>query len=384
MQVQPLHLPQELAGRTLEQAIAIQQIPAPTFAEGCRAEYVRDQFLAAGLKRVETDPVGNVYALRPGSLAASPVFPDLWPPVVVSAHIDTVFPANTDLTLRRELGPPRLIGPGIGDNALGVASLLGLAWALDAERVATPGDLWLVANTGEEGLGDLRGMRAAVTRLGPAAAAYLVLEGMALGRIYHEAIGVRRYRITARAGGGHSWLHFGRPSAVHALVRLGARLTDLSVPAAPKTTFNLGVIAGGTSVNTIAAEANLLLDLRSEDPATLAALTARVEELCRAAAAPEVEIGLQIVGDRPAAAIPRDHPLVRLAAAALDAAGVREVSFENGSTDATVPLSLGLPSICVGITRGGNAHRPDEFIEIEPIEIGLKQLVMIVRGAYSV
>ena len=382
MNLAPVELPAALAGRVLDQAIAIQQIAAPTFGESRRASYVRDQFLAAGLVSVEMDAAGNVYARRAAS-CPSGLAPR--PPLVVSAHTDTVFPLDTDLALRRETGPARLIGPGIGDNALGVASLLGLVWALDEAGVETPGDVWLVANTCEEGLGDLRGMRAAVERFGRGAAAYLVLEGMALGHIYHQAIGVRRYRITARAEGGHSWLHFGRPSAIHALVRLGAQLADMTVPAVPKTAFNLGVIAGGTSVNTIAAEAHLQLDLRSEDGAALDALAGRVEEICRTteAAQPGVAISQEVIGDRPIGAIPRDHPLVQLAAAALTACGVEDISFEKGSTDANVPLSLGLPSVCVGITRGGNAHRPDEFVEIEPIEIGLRHLVMIERGAFS-
>jgi acetylornithine deacetylase/succinyl-diaminopimelate desuccinylase-like protein len=366
----------------LSAAIGIQQIPAPTFAESRRAEALRDRFQIAGLVDVTIDDAGNAYARRPASPGSGQT-PRL--PVVVSAHMDTVFPAGTDLTLCCEADPVRLFGPGIGDNALGVASLLGLAWALDALGTQLPGDLWLAANTGEEGLGDLSGMRAVVERFGPDVSAYLVVEGMALGHVYHQGIAVRRYRITARAEGGHSWLHFGRPSAVHALVRLAARLADLTVPASPKTTFNIGVITGGTSVNTIAAEASLQLDLRSEDPAVLAALVERVEALARAGSTAGVDIGLEVIGDRPAGGLPPDHPLVQLAVDTLTACGLRResVTLEAGSTDANVPLSRGLPSVCIGITRGGNAHRPDEYIEIEPIKTGLKQLLALVEGAFG-
>ncbi len=295
----PLPVPPALVDRVVELAIAIQSIPAPTFDEGRRAEYVCGQFLAAGLADVQIDSAGNVYGRRAGgpgmtlagagcarihASGASPEPPgQARPPLVVSAHTDTVFPLGTDLTLQRVRGRARLVGPGIGDNALGVAGLLGLAWLLDAAGAETPGDLWLVANSREEGLGDLCGMKAVVERFGgdlragearidagvsrsavagpsglragvtlaPAASAgvpasvaraYIVLEGMALGHIYHRGIRVRRCRITARTPGGHSWLHFGRPSAVHALLRLGAQLADLSVPASPKTTFNVRTI----------------------------------------------------------------------------------------------------------------------------------------------
>lgn len=359
-----------LVAGVLEQAIAIQQIPAPTFDEARRGEFVRDQFLSAGLIAVERDELGNVYACRPGGGG---------PALLVSAHLDTVFPAGTDLAIRRENG--RIVGPGIGDNSLGVAGLFGLAWALEAAHVELPGDIWLAANVGEEGLGDLRGMRSVLDRLGEKIAAAIVLEGMALGRVYHRGIGVRRYRITTRAEGGHSWLHFGRPSAIHTLVRLGARLTDLILPESPRTTFNLGVISGGTSVNTIAREASLLLDLRSEAPEVLRALARRVEEIVASFHQPGAPVTAEVIGDRPVGAIAGDHPLVRLAVGALEAAGVREYSLEAGSTDANEPLSRGLPAVCIGLTKGGHAHRPDEFIETEPLAGGLRQLLALVVGA---
>lgn len=359
-----------LAERVLDLACAIQQIPAPTFHEHARARFVAEQFQGLGLADVAIDDLGNVYARRPGAGRSRPV--------LVTAHLDTVFPAETPLTLTRTA--QHIHGPGVGDNSLAVAGLCGLIWALEGET--PPGDLWLAANVCEEGLGDLRGIRRVMERLGDQVKATVVLEGMALGEVYHGGIGVRRYRITARAEGGHSWLNFGRPSAIHALVRLAAQLTELSVPAAPKTTFNIGTLGGGTSINTIAREAWLELDLRSEDAATLRALAARVEALAAAHNRPGATIELAIVGDRPSGSLPREHPLVQAAARALSEAGY-SAKFDSGSTDANLPLSQGRPCVCIGLTQGGNAHRPDEFIETAPLGKGLQALTATVRSAFS-
>lgn len=353
----------------LDLACAIQQIPAPTFNEQARAEFVRRQFIAHHLDDVEIDELGNVYARRRGGAAR---------PLLITAHTDTVFPIETPLTLTRT--QERIAGPGIGDNSLGVAGLIGLLWALEDE--ALPGDIWLAANVGEEGLGDLRGMRRVMERFGEQVCATLVIEGMSLGHIYHSAIGVRRYRFTARAEGGHSWLHFGRPSAIHALVRLGAKIADTQVPASPKTTFNIGTITGGTSINTIAREATMDVDLRSESPAQLSGLATQVEALA-AHPEPGVTIETQIIGERPAGSIPREHPLVQLAARVLLDVGFTP-TFETGSTDANIPLSQGRPCVVVGLTRGGNAHRPDEYIETAHVEKGLKALAALVRGVWGI
>ncbi|MBI3240960.1 MAG: M20/M25/M40 family metallo-hydrolase [Chloroflexi bacterium] len=360
------------AGQTLDRAIAIQQIPAPTFAEARRAEYVACEFKALGLSDVEVDDLGNVFARRPGRGGRHPV--------LVTAHTDTVFPADTDLTIQRQ--SDRIVGPGLGDNSLGVAGLFGLIETLNAAAVETPADVWLAANVGEEGLGDLRGMRRVMERFGPSVAATIIIEGMAFGHIYHEAIGVHRFRITARAEGGHSYTHFGRPSAVHGLVRLASRLADLPLPAQPKTTLNIGQISGGTSVNTIARQASLELDLRSEDPKMLAGLVSQVEKLIQAANAPGLILETVITSQRPAGAIPRSHPLVQLAVKALRAVET-EPTFEKGSTDTNVPLSLGLPAVCIGLSRGGNAHRPDEYVEPAMLANGLKQLLFLVLGAFE-
>jgi tripeptide aminopeptidase len=361
-----------LLNRVLDTAVAIQQIPAPTFEEGQRAVFLRNSFQNEGLCDVSMDEVGNVYGRLPGIGAA--------PPLVVSAHSDTVFPAATNLKVRRE--QDRIYGPGIGDNSLGVAGLFGLLWVINQRRIELPGDLWLVANVGEEGLGDLRGMRAVVERFGAQVLAYLVVEGMALGQIYHRGLGVRRYRIRVQTSGGHSWVDYGQPSAVHELAMLIGRLNSLDLPKQPRTTLNVGVIAGGTSVNTIAAEAHLELDLRSESVRTLHKLIDQVKALVAAANREGVQVTAEVIGDRPAGKISPEHALVQLARRCLEAQGFLP-NLGIGSTDANIPLSRGIPAICLGISMGGNAHTVNEYINLAPVEKGLDQLVAVVQGAYQ-
>lgn len=356
----------------VQTAIAIQQIPAPTFAEHERSAYVAARLRELGLNDVEIDEIGNVYSRRAGRHGG--------PGVVIAAHLDTVFPAETDLAVRRE--GERVYGPGIGDNSLAVAALLHLAAALQQHDVPHEHDLWLVATVGEEGMGDLRGMRAVIDRLQPELAAAIALEGMGNNRLVHAGLGVRRYQIRARAPGGHSWGNFGAPSAIHALVRLAAWLSTLSTPPDIRSSYNIGVIEGGTSVNTIAEHASLLLDLRSVDPAGIAALVEQVEQLVDEArdGEPEVRFEVEIVGDRPAGRIPVDHPLAEAAIDAARASGTK-LTTTIASTDANIPLSRGLPAVCVGITTGDNAHRLDEYIETAPIAAGMQALLWLTLAA---
>ncbi len=365
----------DLIQRVLKMAAAIQQVAAPTFAEQARAAFVLEQFRAEGLCDVALDAAGNAFGRLPGSGEA--------PPLVVSAHLDTVFPQETDLTL--QYSADQIAGPGIGDNSTGVAGLFGLLWMLrdlPGQPSRLPGDIWLAANVGEEGLGDLRGMQAVVERFGKQAKAYVILEGMALGQVYHRGLGVRRYQIGVQTGGGHSWVDYGNPSAIHELAALVTALAALPLPEKPRTTLNVGVISGGTSVNTIAAGASLLLDLRSEDPQALAALCGQVEKLARAAERPGVRLTIEVVGQRPAGAIPANHPLVRLAAHSLELAGVQP-KLNIGSTDANAPLSQGLPAVCVGLTTGSGAHTLNEAVQIPPLAKGLAALLRLVEGVYA-
>jgi len=400
----------DLTTRLLDLAIAIQQIPAPTFHEQRRAEFVRLRFAEEGLTPadVKIDEAGNVYARLAGSGSEKVL--------VISAHLDTVFPASVDLHFERQ--PGRILGPGIGDNSLGVAGMFGLLWALRERKLTLPGDLWLVANVGEEGLGDLSGMRACVEHFesgpprpragttppragtGTTPLAYIVLEGMALGQITHRGLGVRRYRVTVRTSGGHSWIDHGQPSAIHELTALSTRITALphtpsgdrtgtTSPRAgtgttsPRTTLNIGIISGGSSVNTIAAEAMLELDLRSECAETLEALAGQVEQIAREAKKPGVSVEAEIIGQRPAGELPAEHPLVRLAQDCLREAGV-EPHLNTGSTDANLPLSRGLPAVTIGLTSGGRAHTVHEFINLEPLEKGMEQLTRLVSKIWDV
>ncbi len=363
-------LPQ-LAQWTLEQGLTIQHIPAPTFEEAARAEYIADQFRQLGLIEITTDDKLNVYGLlKRGNQTQRAL--------MITAHLDTVFAADTPLNTRQDGNV--IYGPGLGDNSLGVAGMLALAKTL-AERSDFAGcDVWFVATTGEEGLGDLSGMKAAFARLGGQVRAVINLEGMALGHVYCAGIAVRRLHITARTSGGHSWLHFGKPSAIHGIMTLGARIAALETPQSPRTTFNIGMIDGGTTINAIAAEASLWLDLRSEDSKALAALENAVRVEIKRLASEELHFEVEVVGDRPAGRISSNHPLIQTALAALSQINIRG-SLESGSTDANIPLAHGCPAVTVGVSRGGNAHRLDEYIEVAPITAGLRQLILLTLGA---
>lgn len=363
-----------LAQRTVEHGLSIQRIPAPTFAEGTRAQFVAECFRNAGLEQVETDDFHNVYGLIRGQ---NPSRSGL----LISAHTDTVFAAETDLSIRREGN--LIFGPGLGDNSMGVAGLLALAEYLRDIRFKPACDLWFVANTREEGLGDLGGMKAAFTRLRSRVSRVLNLEGMALGHVYHAGIAVRRLHITSKAEGGHSWLNFGRSSAIHGIMQLGAQITTLKTSESPRTTFNIGLIEGGQSINTIAASAGLWLDLRAEASSALQELEAEVRKKVAALAQPDLSFEIEVVGDRPAGSIPTDHPLVRRSLAVLESVGYKG-TLENGSTDANIPLSAGCPAVTIGITRGGNAHRLDEYIEITPVVDGLHQLILLTIATSSI
>jgi acetylornithine deacetylase/succinyl-diaminopimelate desuccinylase-like protein len=371
--------------RIIELALQIQQIPAPTFHESRRAEFVRGLFEKEGLQQVSVDEVGNVYGLF--SRVAQSTHPtgshekSDARPLVVSAHLDTVFPIEMDVSVRRENS--LVHGIGIGDNSMGVAALMGLVWLIREREIHLKGDLWLVANVCEEGLGDLRGMKAVVERYGENVLAYLVLEGMALGHVYHRAVGVKRYRITARTKGGHSWSDYGQLSAIHELSKLVVQLTSLELPKEPRTTMNVGKISGGTSVNVIAPEAWLELDLRSEGQAALEKLIAKVENIIHEAGKPKLSLEVEVIGMRPAGELDPDHPLIELAEICVREQGL-EAILTTGSTDANVPLSKGFPALVLGITMGGGAHTKDEFIKTAPVAQGMEQLVSFVKKAWLV
>ncbi len=372
--------------RLLELAIQIQQIPAPTFGEGPRAEFVQRCFTSEGLQDISRDEAGNIIArLTPEQIHQEDnsrhgnLHPQQ-PPLVISAHLDTVFSQETDLTVRREQG--KVYGPGIGDNSLGVASLIGLIWALRERQAHLKGDVWLAADVGEEGLGDLCGMRALVDRFGSQVRGYLVVEGLALGHVYRHAVGVRRYRIRAETAGGHAWSDYGQPSAVHELAALITKITSVHISGEPRSTLNVGTMHGGTGINVLAAGAECELDLRSESGTALQELAGRVEGLIREAIHGGLKMEFQIIGQRPAGQISWEHPFIKLAKECLVEQGIEAV-LTSGSTDANLPLSRGLPATVLGVTTGGGAHSSHEYIDCEPIEKGLEQLVRFVERVWE-
>lgn len=362
----------------LDRVAHIQQVPAPTFAEEKRSRLVEADMNALGLVDVMGDDIHNVYGRLPATT------PLTGRPLVISAHLDTVFPMETDLTLTRT--DRYLCGPGVGDNSTGVAGILEVARSILAHKLAHDGDIWFVANVGEEGLGDLRGMRAVVDRFG-GAARYVVVEGGLFGQLSYQGIGVKRFRIEANAPGGHSWGNFGAASAIHVLAHLITDLDGLTLPVEPKTTYNVGLIEGGTSINTIAQHATLWLDLRSEDAGMLSELVAQVEHLVGIYNRQHVIDGTGVsltvtqVGDRPPGRAKRNSPLAKWSRAALRQVGHADVRTIASSTDANVPLSRGYEAICIGLTESANSHRLDEYIVTTPLPAGLGQLLLVALAA---
>jgi tripeptide aminopeptidase len=357
--------------RLLERCLEIQAVPSPTFGEGERALVLRQHFLQAGLQDVEFDETGNVY----GRLGDSPDRP-----IVLAAHLDSVFPSGTDLHVIRN--QERWAGPGVGDNALGLATLVELAFDLADPRLPRP--VWFVGTVGEEGLGNLRGMTGVVGRFGSEPVAYIAVEGMSLGYVYNRALPVRRYKLDVHGPGGHPWIHPSRPSALHQLLRLSERLLDLPLPAEPKTTLNIGQMHGGSVVNTIARHAWMEFEIRSEEAPTLADLARSVEAGLQGPWPANIEVKVELVGQRPAGALAEDHVLVRAACESFQAECGRTAQLVAGSTDASLPLSLGYPAICVGVTTGSNAHTLMESIDLEPIPQGYASLLGLVRRIHAV
>ena len=339
---------------TLGQQQSICEIPAPPFKEAARAEELARRFRALGFKAVRIDAVGNVIAERAGR--GGPV-------IVLAAHLDTVFPEGTDVTVRRSGTVMR--GPGIADDCRGLAILLAVAKALDAASVRTDGTILFVGTVGEEGLGNLRGVRHLLQRELKRVDHFISvdLNGFELS---HRAVGSHRYEIRFTGPGGHSFDAFGMPNPVHAAGRAIAAIADLRTPASPKTTFNVGLIRGGTSINAIAPEAAISVDLRSESPAELERLDASVRQAVAEAASAErarwpaskapLRVQIDTLGIRPAGSLPESAPLVRAATAAAQQLGVRPSSAAY-STDANLPLSMGISALAIGHGgRGAGEH----------------------------
>jgi tripeptide aminopeptidase len=353
----------------LELTALISAVPSPTGEETAKSLLVERLFATAGLA-TERDAIGDVVGVIPGRQPSRAGTSRL----VVAAHIDTVFPIGTPLEVKRSAD--RLTGPGVGDNSVAVAAAIKLADLLRIAGEVPAVDVLLTGNVGEEGLGNLRGIREVLASRSDIGAV-VALEGHNLGRVTHVAVGSRRFRIGVKGPGGHSWGDFGRPNAIHGLSRLIAELDAIPLPRSPKTTLNVGMIGGGVSVNTIAPEASCLLDLRSIDESALRRLSDRVTRLVdRSNRGDAVEYTAESIGERPAGVVAADSPIVQIAAGTLAALGL-EPSFDASSTDANVPIAAGIPAVCVGLTTGGNVHRADEYIDLEPVSLGVTQLALL-------
>jgi len=350
----------------VEQLIELSQIPAPTFAEHARAAYVERRMRDAGLSGVRKDAAGNVFGNVEGEA----------PALMIAAHLDTVFAADDDHTVTRD--GSRLVGRGIGDNSLGLAAMLEIA-ALSAEldfgrRVV------FVATVGEEGLGDLNGVRTAVDEHRDLNA-FIAIEGHFLEHVVNVGVGSKRVRISVRGEGGHSWHDYGQPSAIHAAAETVHRILRLELPASPRTTVNVGHIEGGEGINILARHATLDVDMRSESQEALDDLAANVSDIIRdVAVTNNVRMDATPVGDRPVGHIDPNHVLLSAALDSLRNVGV-EGQLETASTDANYPASLGIPSVCVGISTGGGMHTPEEWIDEAKIATGLKHLLTMVMLA---
>ncbi len=343
-------------------------VPSPTGHEGERAHFLADLWRERGYTP-EIDDVSNIYIRRAGRDSAKVV--------LLLSHIDTVFPPGTPITVRREGNT--LYGPGIGDNSMNVAAVIALFDILDAYGIETATDLIAVGDVGEEGLGNLRGARRAVERYRDTIGAVLVIDGRG-GEVTHGAVGSKRWRVTVNGKGGHSYQHFGIPSAIHGLGRIIAGIAALDVPTDPKTTYNVGIIEGGTSVNTIAPSASAIIDLRSTDIAALNYLALQVQEIIATAPGDGLTTEIEILGERPAGSRPLDDPLVRLAADSLLWLGITP-TFGTSSTDANIPISLGIPSVCVGVSDGANGHTVNESVQIAPVAVGLAHIARLTLEA---
>ncbi len=358
-----------------DEQVRLTEIPAPEFGEAPRAGYLKKLFEASGLK-VSTDKVGNVIGERPGA--------DAYSVILFAAHLDTVFPAGTDVRAKRK--GDRIEAPGISDNGAGLGAIVGLARALSESHVRTTKTIVLAGDVGEEGEGNLRGIRALVEAYGSRLASVIAIDGPSVEHITTQGIASRRFEVTITGPGGHSWSDFGAPNPITALARGIVQFSGIRVPDDPRSSFNFGVIEGGTSVNSIPGRAVVKVDLRSEEESELARLDAalrdamqsgvRQETAASTGAGDPLELNIRSLGARPAGKLPDDAPL-------LDA--IRNVDrylgnrsrIERSSTDANIPLSLGIPAVSLGGGgKGSGSHTLTEWYDPTGRALGLKRLYL--------
>lgn len=372
--------------RFTAELIRICEIPAPPFNERERGHYIAARFSELGLADVHSDSAGNVIGFYRGEGEE--------PLLALSAHMDTVFPEETDVGVRR-VGS-RLCAPGIADDAAGLAALIGLILTLNSAEIRLRGSIAFVATVGEEGEGDLRGARHLFSegRLAGRVSAFVSFDGTTVEFITHQALGSRRYRITFKGPGGHSWGDFGVVNPVHALGRVVARLADYRAPQEPRTTYNIGRVEGGESVNVIPRSASMDVDLRSVSNHELSRLeeflldavssATRDENAARGASGNKLQAELTMIGNRPSGETPRESPLIRLAIDASRAMGVTPI-LNRASTDSNIPISLGIPAITIGAGGvSGDSHRLSEWYDPIGREVGYKRALLLALGMVGI
>jgi tripeptide aminopeptidase len=362
------------------QQIRLTEIPAPSFHEEKRAEAVKEILTSEGFS-VFTDKVGNVIAELRGTQDKEVV--------LLAAHLDTVFPAGTEIKVTRD--GDRLLAPGISDNGTGLAAMLAVARALHVAKIKPHRTILFAANVGEEGEGNLRGMRALVEAYRTKLRAVIVLDGSGIDHVTTKALASRREEVVITGPGGHSWSDFGMPNPINALVRGSVRFINTKVPVVPRTTFNLGQIEGGTSVNSIPYEAKLKVDLRSENEDEITRMEISLRDCIAAGVKDEMdnardrsrgklEWKINMIGSRPGGDLPPDSALLAALQVADDSVGNKSRN-ERSSTDANIPLSLGIEAIAVGAGgNGGGAHSLQEWYEPTGRELGLKRVLLTVLG----
>ena len=370
------------AEKITDEQIGICAIPAPPFGEQQRAEYLQRKLSESGLVQTEIDEAGNCLALYKGRKSDSVL--------VVSAHLDTVFPAPTDLTLRRSGN--RLLSPGISDDGCGLAALIALARALTTYKIQLETSILFVGTVGEEGEGNLRGVRHLFNtgKWAGRIAAFISLDGAGLEQITNGALGSRRYRVQFRGPGGHSWGDFGVANPVHGLGRAISSLAAYPAPLDPRTSFNVGRVTGGSSINAIPGEASMEVDLRSISEDELVRLDAFFRRTVREAVDQEnsirrkettpLELTLSLIGERPSGETPANSPIVTLAQEATRALDTTPV-LERASTDSNVPIALGIPAITLGAGgTSGNPHTIEEWYDPRDRHLGLKRALLVMLG----
>jgi tripeptide aminopeptidase len=354
----------KFSDKVIETARVIAMVAAPTNDERDRAVLVAELFQTHGATQVTVDQIQDVVGRLSGGCSEQAL--------LLAAHTDTVFSRETVLKIRQD--EQRGYGPGLGDNSLGVASVVLLPDMLREMGVQPATDILITGNVGEEGLGNLRGITQVLLDH-PEIGAVIAIEGQNLGRITHIAVGSVRLRVTVTGPGGHSWGDFGNPSAIHAAARLIDQLDRIALTQSPKTTLNVGMISGGISINSIAPSVVFDIDLRSTDPIALK----RVVDRVHAALAPRderISVVVDLLGQRPAGQVAVSSRIVVAAAEILRSLSCSPAA-DASSTDANAAIAMGLPAVCIGLTSGGNAHRLDEYIDLAPVQTGLAQLLLL-------